>query len=950
MANVGSNRDDSGEPASQRSDQRGDEIARHADSVETIFEPSTSRVAGPERADPLAETVNMESIPGGNPEVARPESADFVIKGPGEAVTIDGQFFGSAQTVAFDPARPMKARRPAPKIPGYEILSELGRGGMGVVYKALQIRLERLCALKMILGGAHATPEAAQRFLSEASAIAKVQHPNIVQIYHIGENDGLPFFELEFVPGGSLEKALGGVPWQARRAAQISEQLCRAMEHAHRQGIVHRDLKPANVLLTREGDPKITDFGLAKALDSDAGVTKTEAILGSPSYMAPEQAEGMAKEATAQTDVYSLGAILYEIVTGRPPFRGATVLETLELVKKEEPVPPSRLIPHLPRDLETICLKCLAKAPHQRYVSAGEVADELQRFIRDEPIKARPISRWHRAVRWCYRNPRDAVLAGLAVLVPLALATGSAFAAYRISLERNRAEHQKGIAEQKEQIAEAKEVEARLAQAEASKQAKLALDTIYTVVTKAEEKLRARAEMGPLRKQLLELAMKNLDQIARDAETSGLVDRTMGVTLQRVGNLYEISGDTPKGVEAYQRSLGIFKKLIPLQPDEDWLPFDAAISYDHLGEVGREIEPDPAKLLELYGQAQSLRKTLVEHPKKPMPSSFQRKYAMAVSSIKLAALAMELGDPAFALEQAKDALRASELLGLEVPIDPNAKQLKESQISQLVLLAQSYFFLARAEHRLGQDDVARTHAQKSIEPLERILKQDPAYVYASQELGRSYDAIGEAEQERDERDASLQSLGKARDLFTELVKKDSTNPEVQWYLANTEYRLASLLELMGNPEAGPLFKKCLKTREVLRTNDPANIQREIEVMRAVAHTGDLKEADRLARKVLAYAPRHPGKLFETACAKAQCARVAASGDTADRKLADRYAAEAAAILKQAIASGYKDGRSLATTPDLAPLRGRPDFQSLLETLKANGSSGVSRDPLVSRPS
>src|SRR5262249_36483271 len=227
--------------------------------------------------------------------------------------------------------------RAVPAVAGYEILGELGRGGMGVVYQARQVRLNRPCALKMILAGAHANPEVGARFLAEAQAIARLQHPHVVQIHHIGEADGLPFLELEYVSGGSLDRQLDGVPWTPKRAARLVEQLARGIAEAHRLGIVHRDLKPGNVLLAGDGSPKITDFGLAKALGSESGLTRTESILGSPSYMAPEQAEGRARQAGPAADIYAVGVILYELLTGRPPFRGATPLETLEQVKAADP-------------------------------------------------------------------------------------------------------------------------------------------------------------------------------------------------------------------------------------------------------------------------------------------------------------------------------------------------------------------------------------------------------------------------------------------------------------------------------------------------------------------------------------------------------------------------------------------------------------------------------------
>jgi WD40 repeat protein/tRNA A-37 threonylcarbamoyl transferase component Bud32 len=309
-------------------------------------------------------------------------------------------------------------------IPGYEVLGELGRGGMGVVYKARQAKLNRVVALKMILSGAHAGSAERQRFLTEAEAVARLQHPNIVQIHEIGEADGYPFFSLEFCPGGSLAARLNGTPLPPAEAAPLVEALARAVQAAHQAGVVHRDLKPANVLLLSDGTPKITDFGLAKKLDDASGQTASGAIMGTPSYMAPEQAEGKSKEIGPAADVYALGAVLYELLTGRPPFRAATPLDTVLQVISEEPVPPSRLVAKLPRDLETICLKCLHKEPRKRYASAAELADDLQRFQKGEPIRARPVGRAERAWRWCRRNPVVAGLTATAVLLAVVATLG----------------------------------------------------------------------------------------------------------------------------------------------------------------------------------------------------------------------------------------------------------------------------------------------------------------------------------------------------------------------------------------------------------------------------------------------------------------------------------------------------------------------------------------------
>lgn len=275
---------------------------------------------------------------------------------------------------------------PPISLAGYEIIRELGRGGMGVVYEARQIRLQRLVALKMIIGGGHAGPQALERFRVEAEAIARLQHPHIVQIHEIGEHEGLPYFSLEFCAGGSLDAKLKVNPLPARQAAELLEKLARAVVTAHQKGILHRDLKPANVLLAEDGTPKIADFGLAKKLDDDSARTGSHAIMGTPSYMAPEQASGTTKSVGPAADVYSLGAILYECLTGRPPFKGATVLETLDLVREQALVPPRYMVTSVPKDLEAICLKCLQKDPHRRYATAADLAVDLAKFLNGEAV------------------------------------------------------------------------------------------------------------------------------------------------------------------------------------------------------------------------------------------------------------------------------------------------------------------------------------------------------------------------------------------------------------------------------------------------------------------------------------------------------------------------------------------------------------------------------------
>jgi serine/threonine protein kinase/tetratricopeptide (TPR) repeat protein/WD40 repeat protein len=366
---------------------------------------------------------------------------------------------------------------PFPRVPGYEILRELGRGGMGVVYLARQTALKRLVALKMILAGSHAGPNELARFRTEAEAIARFRHPHIVQIYEVGECDGQSFFSLEYVDGGSLAHKLGGVPLPPAAAAELVATLAGAIHAAHEQGVIHRDLKPANILLQiadfksaisnlKSAIPKVTDFGLAKHLDDESGRTHSGAIMGTPSYMAPEQAAGQTRRVGPLADVYALGAILYECLTGRPPFRAATVVETLQLVCHQEPVPPRQFQPTLPRDLDTICLKCLQKEAAQRYASAADLADDLRRFLDGEPIHARPVSTWERGVRWAKRRPAIAALL-LTIVLLSTVGLGVVTVLWRQAEAARAGERQRAVAEaaatEHAERAEADRLRARLA-------------------------------------------------------------------------------------------------------------------------------------------------------------------------------------------------------------------------------------------------------------------------------------------------------------------------------------------------------------------------------------------------------------------------------------------------------------------------------------------------------
>jgi serine/threonine-protein kinase len=433
-----------------------------------------------------------------------------------------------------EPTQQPLAGAALPQIPGYEIEALLGRGGMGIVFRARHLRLGRPVALKMLLAGTHASPEERKRFLREAKAVAGLRHANIVQVHDMGEHDGRPYFTMEYVEGGSLADRLMGTPLGARYAAALVATLAEAVQAAHHGGIIHRDLKPANILLQRkaeipspspqsenaiplglapaalsEFDPKIADFGLARPFEGGSSLTQSGARVGTPSYMAPEQALGKTRALGPSVDIYALGAVLYELLTGRPPFQGETPTDTLLQVVQHDLVPPSRLNPRVPRDLETICLKCLEKSPASRYGSAQDLADDLRRFLDGKPVLARPVGTLGRAGRWIKRHPRETALAGLALLLVLG---GGAWAWWsdrqavvRRAERRQQQERTRRGAEGALEQARSLRVQARWPQArKALEQAELLLgsdgpEDLRRRVTLARRDLRTAAELDRIR-------------------------------------------------------------------------------------------------------------------------------------------------------------------------------------------------------------------------------------------------------------------------------------------------------------------------------------------------------------------------------------------------------------------------------------------------------------------
>jgi len=455
---------------------------------------------------------------------------------------------------------------PLPTIPGYAILDVLGQGGMGVVYRARDVRLGREVAVKMVASGPVVTDSLRSRFQSEARAVARLQHPHIAQVYVAETIENRPYFVMEFVDGGTLAGRIDGEPWPPRDAAELIAKLAEAIEFSHRHGIIHRDLKPGNVLLTASGEPKIADFGLAKFLDADGSSTKTGDILGTPSYMAPEQAGGVVKNIGPGCDVYALGAILYELLTGRPPFRTPDPMQTVLMVLSDEPVPPRKLQPTVPRDLETICLKCLEKSPSKRYSSAGELAADLQRFLQGEPIHARPIRPWERAVKWTRRRPAWAAVIALGIIGVVSALGAAVWHNAAMQQEIDRTERQRDRAER--QVKETEKQNARAERLFANGR-----ELVRSLVKEHFDALDRIPGSTPERVRLIERIIAYLDAIAPDASDDDSLLEEIAESYEEIadmqGNPYHFNlGDRESAMRNYRKAYRFWRRLTEAKPDD----------------------------------------------------------------------------------------------------------------------------------------------------------------------------------------------------------------------------------------------------------------------------------------------------------------------------------------------------------------------------------------------
>jgi tetratricopeptide (TPR) repeat protein/tRNA A-37 threonylcarbamoyl transferase component Bud32 len=787
-------------------------------------------------------------------------------------------------SVKSEPPGSSSARLPT--VPGYEMLGELGRGGMGVVYKARQLRLNRIVALKMILAPDHASPEASLRFLAEAESIARIHHPHVIQIFAFGDHDGRPYFEMEYVDGGSLADRASAKAWPVADAARLIETVARAIDVAHGLGVVHRDLKPANILLTADGIPKVADFGLAKCLDTETGLTRTEWIVGSPSYMAPEQAGKSDKPIGPRADVYSLGAILYELLTGRPPFQAGTVLETLEQVRSVEPIAPARLRPKLPRDLVTICLKCLSKEPARRYETAADLADDLRRFQAFEAIRARPVGMYERVWRWCRRGPVVAsmAIALFAVLVGVATQWRRAEAHLKDALE------QRGIARENERK-----------QRVANQGLEQAGERERTARRRTQERFGA--------------AMKGLRRFEDITQHEALLKEPQFGRLRAL--LLETALD-------FYRSLQASLK----EDDSAEARFELSEAYARVaqvtGELGRHDEA-------LATQRRAL--ALVEQIGAQTPADPVVRFALARCHTRIGFILRTMGRPQDALLSYEQARTILEPLVRDHPGIARYQEVLSWTLSNLGVIDLE---LGRAA------DAILTH-RKAVAIHEALVGNQPRNAQYRSDLGWCWRYLSQALAAGGDLGTALQTAEQAVGLYQTLITSDRSAVELRWRLGRCLDEVGRISSMLGHPlEAARSLDRAAEIHATLASDYPVLYGVDLIRNRLYAAServlaGRRHEAGSYLRKAEVEIKRTPqfprGELLhDLACSYLLWSVAEREGAIAQGEREARTQ-RAIMVLRRTFMTGHANLPQIRGDPILDPLRSRSDFQELLMDLE-----------------
>jgi serine/threonine protein kinase len=692
----------------------------------------------------------------------------------------------------------------------YELIAPIAKGGMGVVYKARQRKLNRIVAVKMILSGQFADASDIERFYAEAEAAAGLSHPNIVAIHEVGEVNGQHFFSMDYIEGQSLAALVQENPLPPRRAAELVRTIAEAVQFAHDNGVIHRDLKPANVLLDRRQRPLITDFGLAKQVSSQSQRTMAGSIMGTPSYMPPEQASGKIDQIGPWSDVYALGAILYELLTGRPPFRAASPFETIRQVLQTEPLSPRLLNPGVPKDIETICLKCLQKERHRRYASAQELADELGRFLRGEPIRARPISQAERLWRLCRRNPVTASAIASAVLLLVAALGVVTVSNIRIS--------------------------AALAESESSfRDAVQVVDDLLTRVS--EDVLLNQPGMQPLRKELLEKALGYYQRFLQRRGNDPRVQDELANAFYRVGVITEALRSPQDALESYEAARDRQERLVR-QPQTSLAL--ARRRQEALGTTLTALGAAQIKVGDLDAarrnlqQAAALRRELAQ--KDPTHTDYQRAWANTLMNLGL--VEYHAGQIEAALGPFQEAQQIREAALRTAPRHPALRR----------DLAKGYYNVGHLYALTGRRSDAEQQFRHAIDLLAQLTAEQPH----DQEFARMYAVCCRTlggvlpDEQTDQR---RQWYQKALAQLTPLAEK---NPEVVDYQKEQAAVLLDLYELEWGAENTAAAAAAVKQAQALyaplaaRFPTDARVQRDYAVtLRERART-DLASGDRTA--------------------------------------------------------------------------------------------------------
>jgi serine/threonine-protein kinase len=910
------------------------------------------------------ETQEQRSKAGGTSTPADPErnteTREYVPAAAG-ASTVDAvesdQETGQQTTGAVSTPGAGKARARPGAPAGYEILKVLGRGAMGVVYKARQPGLKRVVALKMILAGDHADGGELARFRTEAEAVAQLQHANIVQVYEVGAQDGRPFLTLEYVDGGSLKEKLGGKPQPVRPAAQLVQLLAEAMHFAHGRNVIHRDLKPGNVLLTAPqpaggsrsvlhahslaeevyGTPKIADFGLAKRLEEDSSQTRSGTILGTPSYMAPEQAAGDVKHVGPSADQYALGAILYELLTGRPPFQGTTLWETIDQVCTQEPIPPSRLQPKVPRDLETICLKCLQKEPPKRYADAAALAEDLRRFVANEPILARPVSARERLWRWCRRNPWVAGPSAAALGLLLALLAG--LAVYNVKLrdfnaqlteEQEQTEKQRVAAVEAKGIAEKAEGEAKESAKVALQQRGLALTALGHMVSNVQAELSKQPGLHDLQKKLLDIALKDLRDVAKNAAAKvSLTDSTEAAAHFNLGRLFTQLGDTAAAAMEFRQAEAIYAVLTqaaPDHPDARANQINRVNTLLQLGFVSLRLQGQAGEAAAHFRKAAELLAPLEEHRPGDKFEPTRIKQMRAAVLDRLGIITIDASP-----REARDHYQAALDLRRQL-----AEILKTDEARGE--LAGSYVLVGGADFRLRNPGTTEKYYLKAVEIRAGLAKAHPGDRGRQREYAFTRQRLGDFYLRTSRPDLAAKEYDTAARIYQGLVDKDPKQVDFQDRLAQTLSDIATAALRQGNKAlAAQKYRAALALREE-RARKSGDLAVKKDLMASLARCGEHCRAAEIAETVWKTAPEDRGTLYDVACCFALCAgALAPDKDGARRsaeecRLREHYADRAVQALRAAVAHGHRDVVWTETEPDFDAIHDRPDFKAALAEL------------------